>query len=256
MKKIDPLLLQMIDTDSLPRHIAIIMDGNGRWARQNNKPRVFGHRNGVKAVRAASEAAAEIGVDYLTLYAFSRENWHRPPTEVNALMTLLVHTLRNEVKTLNKNNIRLNAIGEIDKLPSKCYRELCEAMDATAGNLRMVLTLALNYGSRWEITNAARKIATLAANSELKPAEVTEDLVANLLETRDMPDPELVIRTSGELRISNFLLWQIAYAELTFIPKFWPDFSKDDLCNAIIDYQNRERRFGKTGDQILDENRV
>lgn len=254
MKSINPELLSRIDMTRLPGHVAIIMDGNGRWAKLNNKPRIFGHRNGVRAVRDASEAAAELGIGYLTLYAFSTENWNRPKIEVNALMTLLVHTLRNEVKTLNKNDIRLNAIGEIEQLPDKCYKELLEAMDATSGNKRMTLTLALNYSGRWELIQTARNLANMVKQNKLNPDDIDDDLFSSQLSTAGIPDPELLIRTSGEFRISNFLLWQIAYSELAFIPKFWPEFDKQDFCQAIIDFQSRERRFGKTGDQIFKEN--
>jgi undecaprenyl diphosphate synthase len=254
MKSIHPELLANIDMARLPNHVAIIMDGNGRWAKLNNKPRIFGHRNGVRAVREASEAAAELGIGYLTLYAFSTENWNRPKVEVNALMTLLVHTLRNEVKTLNKNNIRLNAIGDIKRLPEKCYKELLEAINATASNDRMTLTLALNYSGRWELVQAAKKLATLVKLNEIEPDDIDEQIFMNQLATANIPDPELLIRTSGEFRISNFLLWQLAYTELAFIPKFWPEFRKEDFCQAVIDFQGRERRFGKTGEQIIKEN--
>ncbi len=248
MKESD--LKDKIDINKLPVHIAIIMDGNGRWAKKNGQPRVFGHQNGVKAVREATEAAAELGVKYLTLYAFSTENWNRPAFEVNALMTLLVQTLRKEVQTLNKNNIRLQAIGDLEKLPSKCYRELLEAIEKTKDNSRMTLVLALNYSAKWEITRATRLIAEQVKKDTLKPEDITNEVFANHLATKDIPDPELLIRTSGEARISNFLLWQIAYAELYFTPLFWPEFRKNNLYEAIINFQNRERRFGKTSEQI------
>ena len=236
--------------EQLPRHIAIIMDGNGRWAKGKGMPRVFGHRSGVKAVREATEAAAELGVEYLTLYAFSTENWSRPKTEVNALMTLLVETIKGEVKTLNKNNIRLQAIGDLKKLPERSYKALVKAIDDTKDNTRMTLVLALNYSAKWEIMNAVKDLATRVEAGELKAVDLDEDVFANALETKGMPDPELLIRTSGETRISNFLLWQIAYAELYFTPIFWPDFRKKDLYQAILNYQQRERRFGKISEQI------
>lgn len=239
-----------IDLDRLPKHIAIIMDGNGRWAKQQNQPRVFGHKNGVRAVREVSEAAAELGVNYLTLYAFSTENWNRPALEVSALMGLLVETIRKEVSTLMENNIRLNAIGDLSKLPKRTYAALREGMKITSDNDRMTLTLALNYSSRWEITRAAQLIATEVQQGKLTPEDITDQSFSRYLATSDMPDPELLIRTSGELRISNYLLWQIAYSELYFTDKFWPDFRKPDLYDAILDYQNRERRFGKISEQL------
>ena len=234
----------------MPRHIAIIMDGNGRWARQKGMPRVFGHRNGVKAVREATEAAAEIGVKYLTLYAFSTENWSRPKNEVNALMELLVNTIKKEIKTLNKNRIRLQTIGEISKLPPQSYKALLQAIEDTRNNDRMTLVLALNYSAKWEITRAARRLATAAQSGGLDPASIDQKTFADALTTKDIPDPELLIRTSGENRISNFLLWQIAYAELYFTKTLWPDFRKKDLYEAILDFQERERRFGKTSEQL------
>ena len=226
------------------------MDGNGRWAKQQNQPRVFGHKNGVRAVREVSEAAAELGVNYLTLYAFSTENWNRPALEVSALMGLLVETIRKEVSTLMENNIRLNAVGDLSKLPKRTYAALKEGMKITSDNDRMTLTLALNYSSRWEITRAAQLIATEVQQGKLTPEDITDQSFSRYLATSDMPDPELLIRTSGELRISNYLLWQIAYSELYFTDKFWPDFRKPDLYDAILDYQNRERRFGKISEQL------
>ena len=243
-------LKSRIDTDRLPGHVAIIMDGNGRWAKQRGKPRTFGHQNGVKSVREAAEAAAELGIKYLTLYAFSTENWRRPKLETEALMALLLQTINKETKTLNKNNIRLNAIGDLKSLPSLTRKQLLKAIKDTAGNDRMTLTLALSYSSRWELLHAVKKIGTRIAEGQLKPEEIDQGVFESALETNDMPDPELLIRTSGEYRISNFLLWQIAYSELYFTPKFWPDFRKDDLYEALIDYQNRERRFGKISEQI------
>lgn len=239
-----------VDTTRLPKHIAIIMDGNGRWAKQQGQHRVFGHRNGVKAVREASESAAELGIEYLTLYAFSTENWNRPKFEVDALMTLLVTTLRKEVKTLNDNNIRLAAIGDLENLPPKCYRELTEAIDKTKHNTRMTLVLALNYSGRWEITNAVKRISAAIENGELSADDITDDVVQNHLSEGDMPDPELLIRTSGESRVSNFLLWQIAYTEFSFLDIYWPDFTREHLYKALVDFQNRERRFGKTSEQV------
>ncbi len=236
--------------DLLPRHIAIIMDGNGRWAKKYGKPRVFGHRNGVKAVRESSESCAELGVEYLTLYAFSTENWNRPKFEVNALMALLVETLRKEVETLNKNNIKLNSIGDLSKLPDRSREALLECIENTSGNDRMTLTLALNYSSRWEIQNAARLIAEEVEAGRLHSKDIDDKVFSDFLHTRNMPDPELMIRTSGEKRISNYLLYQMAYSELYFTDIYWPDFRREDLYKAIIDYQQRERRFGKTSEQL------
>lgn len=241
-----------INIDKLPNHIAIIMDGNGRWAKTQGKPRVFGHKNGVTSVREVTEAAAELGVNYLTLYAFSTENWSRPSFEVNALMTLLVETVKSELKTLNKNNIRLQAIGDLSKLPAKTYKTLIEGIEQTKDNTRMTLVLALNYSSRWEIVEATKKIATEVQNGNLKIEDINTELFSNNLTTKDIPDPELMIRTSGEHRISNYLLWQAAYAEFYFTPVLWPDFRKDDFYQAIIDFQSRERRFGKTSEQLVE----
>jgi undecaprenyl diphosphate synthase len=244
-------LKQLIDTDRLPQHIAIIMDGNGRWAKQHGQPRVFGHHNGVKSVRETTEAAAEIGIKYLTLYAFSTENWGRPKYEVDALMTLLVDTLHKEIATLNKNNIRLQAIGDLSKLPSSTYRALLDGIANTSTNTRMTLVLALNYSAKWEILEATRQMAALVKEGKLELDQIDEATFANALSTRGIPDPELLIRTSGENRLSNFLLWQLAYAEFHFTPTMWPDFRKDHLFQAIIDFQNRERRFGKISEQVL-----
>jgi len=243
-------LKSQINIDKLPEHIAIIMDGNGRWAKEHGKPRVFGHRNGVKAVRESTEAAAELGIKYLTLYAFSTENWNRPRLEVNALMALLVETLRKEIDTLNKNDIRLQAIGDITKLPAKSYKALVEGIENTKNNKRMTLVLALNYSARWEIMEAVKKISGQVAKGALREEEIDTKTFEAALSTSGIPDPELLIRTSGETRISNFLLWQIAYSELYFTPEFWPEFSKESLYQAIIDFQNRERRFGKISEQI------
>lgn len=243
-------LKDQINVEKLPRHIAVIMDGNGRWAKAHGKPRVFGHRNGVKAVRETTEAAAELGVEYLTLYAFSTENWSRPQFEVNALMTLLVETLRKEINTLNKNNIRLQAIGDLSKLPSRTHRALLEGIENTKNNTRMTLILALNYSAKWEIVEASRELAQEVVNGSISPEDIDEQAFANALSTRNIPDPELLIRSSGETRLSNFLLWQLAYAELYFTPIYWPEFRKQHLYEAIIDYQSRERRFGKTSEQV------
>lgn len=243
-------LKSIIDKEKLPRHIAIIMDGNGRWAKQQGKPRIFGHRNGVKAVRETTEAAAELGVEFLTLYAFSTENWNRPQMEVNALMRLLVDTLHKEIETLNKNNIRLEAIGNIAKLPASTHKALLEGIQKTKNNTRMTLVLALNYSAKWDIVQSAKKIAWKIQSNSLALEDVNDELFAAHLSTAGIPDPELLIRTSGEHRLSNFLLWQIAYAELYFTPVFWPDFRKEHFYQAIIDYQNRERRFGKISEQV------
>ncbi|MGB3947901.1 MAG: isoprenyl transferase [Bacteroidia bacterium] len=244
-------LKEKIDYSKLPQHVAIIMDGNGRWAKRQGENRIFGHENGVKSVRDTVEAAAEIGVKYLTLYAFSTENWNRPQEEVMALMQLLVHTISAETATLNKNNIRLQAIGDLKSLPTDCFNELQEAIENTKNNSRMTLVLALSYSSRWEIINAVKEIATQIENKKINPSEINETTIQNYLCTNNMPDPELMIRTSGEHRISNFLLWQLAYAELYFTDKLWPDFRKEDLYEAILDYQTRERRFGKTSEQLI-----
>lgn len=242
---------ESIDVTKLPQHLAIIMDGNGRWAKQHGKNRIFGHTNGVKAVRETTEACAELGIKHLTLYAFSTENWNRPQTEVSALMTLLLKTIKLEIKTLNKNDIRLRAIGNIDMLPAGTAKELKSAMEETAGNKRMDLILALNYSGKSELVRAIKSIASKVQKQELKLSEVTESLVDMELFTSGIPDPELMIRTSGEQRISNFLLWQMAYTEFYFTEKFWPEFDKEELYKAIVTYQNRERRFGKTSEQII-----
>ncbi len=243
-------LKKSINLKKLPSHIAVIMDGNGRWALKQGHDRVFGHHKGVDAVREIAEAAAELGVKYLTLYTFSTENWNRPKFEVDALMSLFVDTIEKEIPTLNKNNIRLNAIGDVESLPEENRKRLKETMRKTKQNDRMVLTLALSYSARWEILEAVKSIIREEGSLDAKDVHLTEELFASHLNTSDMPDPELVIRTSGEMRISNFLLWQIAYAELYFTPKLWPEFGKQDLYEAIVDYQNRERRFGLTSEQI------
>jgi len=238
--------MEKIDINNLPKHIAITMDGNGRWAKNKGKLRVFGHKNGVKAVRDTVEGAAEIGIQHLTLYAFSTENWSRPEKEVNALMTLLVSAINKEKKTLMDNDIRLSAIGDINKLPSKAQKELQEAITKTKNNTRMNLVLALSYSGRGEILNAVKNII----KDGKKPEEINETSFQQYLTTKNVPDPELLIRTSGEYRISNFLLWQIAYSELYFTETLWPDFRRTDLYKAILNYQSRERRFGKTTEQL------
>ena len=238
--------MEGIDKNKLPKHIAITMDGNGRWAKTKGKLRIFGHKNGVKAVRDTVEGAAEIGIEFLTLYAFSIENWNRPEEEVNALMTLLVSAINKETKTLMNNNIRLCTIGDINKLPSKAQKELQESITKTKDNTRMTLVLALSYSGRGEIINAVQNII----KDGKKPEEINEDTFQQYLTTKSVPDPELLIRTSGEYRISNFLLWQIAYSELYFTDTLWPDFRRADLYKAILNYQNRERRFGKTTEQL------
>jgi len=246
-------LKAQIDLARLPEHIAIIMDGNGRWAQEKGEDRLFGHFHGVESVRNIVEGAAELGIGYLTLYAFSTENWDRPAPEVAGLMSLLVDTIRKEVPTLNKNNIRLQVIGDRQMLPDFAQTELDEALALTAANTGLTLIMALSYSSRWEITNAIKQIAADVKAGSLDPQQITQDTIAGYLCTKGIPDPALVIRTSGEFRISNFLLYQIAYAELYFTPILWPDFRKPHLYEAIIDFQQRERRFGKTGKQIKQE---
>lgn len=242
--------MDRIKKDNIPQHIAIIMDGNGRWAKQQGEDRIFGHHEGVNSVREIVEAAAEVGVKYLTLYAFSTENWNRPKEEVDALMELLVATISMETPRLNKNGVKLEAIGDLQSLPENCLKELQESMDITKNNTTLTLVLALSYSSKWEITNAVKQIAEQVKAGTLDPKQITEDSISAFLCTTKYPDPELMIRTSGEHRISNFLLWQLAYAEFYFTDKLWPDFRKDDFCEAIIAYQSRERRFGKTSEQI------
>lgn len=244
-------LKDKIDKSKLPVHIAITMDGNGRWAKKMGRARVFGHKNGIKAVREATEAAAELGVQHLTLYAFSTENWGRPKKEVSALMRLLVQAIKKEIKTLMKNDIRLNTIGDLSTLPKACRENLLEAIEKTKNNKRMELILALSYSSRWEILNAVKKISSAVKTGEMDVNEIDESVFSNALETAGIPDPELMIRTSGEQRISNFLMWQLSYAELYFTDTLWPDFRKEDLYKAIYDFQNRERRFGKTAEQLV-----
>jgi undecaprenyl diphosphate synthase len=246
-------LQQSIDKQNLPRHIAIIMDGNGRWAQEKGEDRLYGHLHGVESVRNIVEGAAELGVEYLTLYAFSTENWNRPEEEVSGLMEILVDTIREEVPTLNKNNIKLHVIGDMNMLPPNANRELQEALKETSGNTGLHLVMALSYSSRWEIVNAVKNIALDVKAGKLLPETITQDTLQQYLCTRDFPDPELIIRTSGEYRISNFLLYQLAYSELYFTNTLWPDFRKENLYEAILDYQQRERRFGKTGEQIKEQ---
>jgi undecaprenyl diphosphate synthase len=245
-------LRDTIKHDRLPVHIAVIMDGNGRWAKQRGADRIYGHRQGVESVRQVIEGAAEIGVKYLTLYAFSTENWNRPWEEVEALMEIMVDSLNNECDTLIKNNIVLRVIGDIERLSPKVRKSLDATLERTSVCTGMIVTVALSYSSRWEILNAARKLAEEVKKGMLDPTEIDKDQFERHLTTAGVPDPELVVRTSGELRISNFLLWQIAYAEFYFTETLWPDFGKEDLYRAIIEYQKRERRFGKTSEQIHD----
>jgi undecaprenyl diphosphate synthase len=247
-------LKDKINIQQLPKHIAIIMDGNGRWAKEKGEDRLFGHLNGVESVRNIVEGAAELGIQNLTLYAFSTENWDRPAYEVTGLMELLVDTIRKEVPTLNKNNIKLHLIGDINMLPQMAKKELDEAIAETSSNTGLNLIMALSYSSRWEINTAIKKIAIDVKANKLQPEEITQETVQKYLCTSEFPDPELMIRTSGEYRISNFLLYQIAYSELYFTNTLWPDFRKENLYEAILDYQNRERRFGKTGEQIKNDN--
>ncbi len=239
-----------IDKNKLPKHVAIIMDGNGRWAKQKGQERIFGHQNGVKSVKDVTEAAAELGISFLTLYAFSTENWNRPKAEVDALMELLVSTIHKEVPTLNKNKIQLQAIGNLNSLPVNCLAELNDAIKQTSNNDRLTLVLALSYSSKWEIIDAVKQVAKKVKSNELDIESINDLSFSNHLCTKNIPDPELLIRTSGEKRISNFLLWQIAYSELYFTETLWPDFQKENFFDAILDFQNRERRFGKTSEQI------
>ena len=239
-----------INKDRIPKHVAIIMDGNGRWAKKNGLLRTIGHSNGVKSVREVVEASVELGVSFLTLYAFSNENWKRPKTEVNALLELLVKSLNKELPTFQENNIQLQTIGETQNLPKRCHKILRETIEKTANNDGLKLVLALSYSSKLEILNSVKTLAQKVAEKIISPEDITESVFSNELYTADHPDPDLLIRTSGEHRISNFLLWQIAYAELYFSPKLWPDFTKEDFFAAILDYQNRERRFGKTAEQL------
>lgn len=243
-------LKENISLDTLPSHIAVIMDGNGRWAKNKGAARIFGHQNAITAVRDVTEACAELGVGYLTLYAFSTENWGRPKHEINGLMHLLVSTIKKEITTLQDNNVSLSSIGQMDSLPRSCQKELREATQMTSNNTGLKLVLALSYSGRWDITEATRQLAFRVKNGDLDPEEIDQALISGYLATANMPDPELLIRTSGEMRISNFLLWQMAYTEIYITKKLWPDFRKEDLYEAIIAYQNRERRFGRISEQV------
>ena len=243
----------VLDKNRIPKHVAVIMDGNGRWAQQKGEMRIFGHTNGVNSVREALTAAGEIGVEYLTLYAFSTENWNRPKEEIAALMDLLVQSIYNEVDELNKNGVRLRTIGDVDILPSSCQSALKDAIERTKNNNSVTLILALSYSSRWEISKAVQKMANQVIKGKLNPDAINEELISSYLSTADYPDPELLIRTSGENRVSNFLMWQMAYTELYFTETLWPDFKKEHFYKAIQDYQSRERRFGKTSEQIINE---
>ena len=241
---------EQIDINRLPEHIAIIMDGNGRWAKNQGKFRVFGHESGVLSVKDIVEGCVDIGIKYLTVYAFSTENWNRPIDEVNALMELLISTINNEAETLNKNNVRLNAIGDIKSLPQKCIDDLANVMEITGKNTKCTLTLALSYSAKWEIIEATKKLAQQVVEQKIKLEDINEDSFNAQLTTAQLPEPELMIRTSGEHRVSNFLLWQIAYTELYFTETLWPDFRREHLFEAIVDYQKRERRFGKISEQL------
>lgn len=243
-------LKEKLNLDKLPQHVAIIMDGNGRWAKEKGKLRIFGHNQGVESVRQVVEAAVEIGVPFLTLYAFSTENWKRPKFEVSALMEILVNAINKETKTLMKNGVKLNAIGDIDQLPASCSRLLRKTIEKTSTNKNCTLTLALSYSSRQEIVEATKSIAQQILDGKIELSDIDADLFAGNLQTANIPDPELMIRSSGEQRISNFLLWQLAYSELYFVDKLWPDFNKQDFYEAIIAYQKRERRFGLTSEQL------
>ena len=242
--------IENLKNTNLPKHIAIIMDGNGRWAKQKGKLRVFGHENGVKTVRDTVQNCVKLGLEHLTLYTFSTENWNRPKLEVETLMRLLVSSLKKELQTFLKNNVKLNTIGNIESLPKRVYKELNEVMDKTKANTGMTLTLALSYGAREEIKNAVQQISIKVKNNIISPENIDETIINNHLYTHNLPDVDLLIRTSGEHRISNFMLWQIAYSELYFIDVFWPDFKENHLIEAIENYQNRERRFGKTSEQL------
>ncbi len=240
-----------LNRNNIPQHVAIIMDGNGRWAEKHGKARVFGHESGVESVRSVVEGAGEIGIKHLTLYAFSTENWDRPKAEVDALMELLVHAIEMETKSLMKNNVRLSTIGDIDAMPEKVREKLNGCIDFLKNNTGLNLVLALSYSSKWEIINAVKNLVRDTENKKIKPEKINNELFESYLNTAEIPDPELLIRTSGEYRISNFLLWQIAYSELYFTEKLWPDFRKEDLFEALFDFQNRERRFGKTSEQLI-----
>lgn len=244
-------LKQQIDKARMPRHIAIIMDGNGRWAKKQGLARVFGHKRGVETVHNITVAATELGIEYLTLYTFSTENWNRPKEEIDALMNLLVDTIVKETPTLMENNVRLLTIGDLNRLPEAARRKFMGCVEQTAGNTGLSMVIALSYSARWEIINAMQTAVRRAQAGELRAEDVNEQLVSSLMTTAEMPDPDLLIRTSGELRISNFLLWQLAYSELYFTECLWPDFTPEELYKAILDYQNRERRFGKTSEQVV-----
>ena len=244
------LMKEQLDLTRLPQHIAIIMDGNGRWAQQNGMDRYRGHEEGAVSVRKTVEAAVETGIRYLTVYAFSTENWNRPQSEVNALMSLLITAVRRETPDLMKNNVRLQAIGDIDRLPCETKEHLLNCIEETSHNTGLTLILSLSYSARWEITGAARQIAREVQDGRLDIQAIDEDTITNHLATKHIPNPDLLIRTGGEYRISNFLLWQLAYAELYFTPVYWPEFRENDLYEAILDFQKRERRFGKTGEQV------
>ena len=241
---------EQIDKERLPRHIAIIMDGNGRWAKKQGLARMFGHRQGVETVHNITEAAAEMGIEYLTLYTFSTENWNRPKEEVDALMTLLVDTIAKETQTLMNNNVRLETIGDIDRLPEGTRQKFLGCIEQTSGNTGLTMVIALSYSARWEITEAVREAVRMTQSGSLRPEDINEQFVSTLMTTKNIPDPDLLIRTSGEYRISNFLLWQLAYSELYFTDCLWPEFTLEEFYKAIIDYQKRERRFGKTSEQI------
>ena len=241
---------EQIDPKRLPRHIAIIMDGNGRWAKRQGLARMFGHRQGVETVHNITVAATQLGIRYLTLYTFSTENWNRPKEEVDALMTLLVDTIAKETPTLMKNNVRLQTIGDLNRLPDQARTKFLACIEQTSGNTGLTMVLALSYSARWEITQAMQQAVRLAQAGQLRAEEIDEEYVSRLMTTADMPDPDLLIRTSGEYRISNFLLWQLAYSELYFTDRLWPEFDEEELYKAIVDYQKRERRFGKTSEQI------
>lgn len=243
--------LEDIDKTRVPQHVAIIMDGNGRWAQRQAHQRIFGHQNAMTAVRQAVEAAVACGVKYLTLYTFSTENWNRPQDEIDGLMELLIKAVRDETKTLMDNNVRLQTIGDTNRIPERSRSKLMECIDTTAGNTAMTLVLALSYSSRWEVAQALRALCSDARDGRIQPADIDEETLRRYLVTKDYPDPDLLIRTGGELRISNFLLWQMAYTELYFSEQLWPDFRHEDFYSAVYDYQNRQRRFGKTGDQVV-----
>lgn len=246
-------LIEQIDKNYLPQHVAVIMDGNGRWAKAHGKDRSFGHQEGVISVRKVMEAAAAIGLRYLTMYTFSTENWNRPESEVQALMSLLVSAIHKETPDLMKNSIRLQAIGDLSRLPGEAYTTLMECIEKTSVNTGTTLVLALSYSSRWEITEAIKQLATEISKHEINPNDITEAVVSDHLTTKNIPDPDLLVRTGGEKRISNFLLWQLSYAELYFTDVYWPDFREEELYRAILYYQQRERRFGKTSEQLIDK---